>query len=235
MERRVGTRRSPPTSISQLPHNSSTFRVHYLPQGSNRLPERNSISNHIVETTMLNRKSLLLTSGLVLSSVFPLTVAAFGPHPNYDLNGDGKITPEEVQTARAAEFTQIDADANGYISFAEMQAWADAKKTAHFTKVDTDGNGSLTEAEFIAGKPKHAPEGMSGRIFKLLDTDGNGALSLAEFKVMRGSDHLIFHFARIDADGDNQISNAEFLAAPVHKGHRGGKAGGPNFEQDGPH
>lgn len=172
---------------------------------------------------MLTRKTLLLITGLVLTSVLPMTAAAFPHHPHnpdYDLNGDGQITPEEVQAARAAEFPKIDTDGNGFISFAELQTWADAQQTARFNKIDTDANGTLTEAEFIAGKPKHAPEGISGRIFKLLDTDGNGVLSLAEFKALGGQDHLIFRFARMDTDGDNQISNAEYLTPPPkHRGH----------------
>lgn len=172
---------------------------------------------------MFTRKSFLISTGLLFACLLPLTTTAFPHNPDFDLNGDGKITPEEIQTAKAAEFPKIDTDNNGFISFAVLQTWGDAKKTARFNKLDTDANGSLSVVEFEAGKPKHAPDGngMSGRIFKLLDTDGNGVLSLAEFKVMHGQDHLIMHFARMDTDGDNQISNAEFLATPSHGGHHG--------------
>jgi len=165
---------------------------------------------------MLTRKALLLT-GLVLASALPLTAAAFPHHPqnpDYDLNGDGQITPEEAQAARAAEFPKIDTDGNGFISFAELQTWADAQKSVRFNKLDTDANGSLTEAEFVAGRPQNAPADVGGRIFKLLDVDGNGVLSMQEFKTLIGQDHLIMQFARMDTDGDNQISNAEYLTPP---------------------
>ncbi len=179
---------------------------------------------------MLTRKTLLLITGLVLTSVLPMTAAAFPHHPqnpDYDLNGDGQITPEEVQAARAAEFPKIDTDGNGFISFAELQTWADLQKTTRFNKLDTDANGSLTEAEFLAGKPKNAPTDVGVRIFKLLDADGNGSLSLAEFKTMGGLDNLILHFARLDTDGDSQISQSEYMTPPAKHYRHGGSTDVP--------
>lgn len=172
---------------------------------------------------MLSRNPLLIAASLLVAGLFPLAASAFfPPNPEYDLNNDGKISPQEIQTARTADFPLIDKNSNGYISFAEWQSWVDAQKTARFNTLDVDQNGSLSVAEFIASAPKKQDDGIGPRLFKLLDSNANSALSLAEFKVIGGLDRLIFEFAHLDIDSDNQISKAEYLAVPAQ-----GPQGGP--------
>jgi hypothetical protein len=69
--------------------------------------------------------------------------------------------------------------------------------------LDTNSDGAITRAEAEAGRVA---------VFARLDADGNGSLSEAERQNMRGP--LSRGLANADANGDGQISRAEFMAQP---------------------
>ena len=77
---------------------------------------------------------------------------------SFDLNKDGFITPEEMETAGASEFDRIDKDKNGTISIDEYLADSpDASDDEvrrirnRFAVMDKRGNGDgvVSKAEFI--------------------------------------------------------------------------------------
>lgn len=175
---------------------------------------------------------LPLQTGLLLALACAATAASAQPGPrwpaSYDLDGNGKITKAEVQTARAAEFAAIDTDASGYASFAEVGTWLDAKQATDFTALDTDGSGSLSQAEFAAGKTGRDLSAAT-ETFKLADTDGDSALSSGESKALRPTlPEAVRLFVTLDSDSDLQISQAEYLTPP-----KPGKGGGPAGGQPG--
>jgi hypothetical protein len=56
------------------------------------------------------------------------------------------------------------------------------------------------------------------------DSDGNGALSAQEFEAFTEAMHRQFaqaRFAKLDADGDGQVTAAELQNARRHRGPRG--------------
>jgi Ca2+-binding EF-hand superfamily protein len=78
---------------------------------------------------------------------------------SFDLNKDGFITPEEMETAGASEFDRIDKDKNGTISITEYLADSpDASDDEvrrirnRFAVMDKRGNGDgvVSKPEFIA-------------------------------------------------------------------------------------
>jgi Ca2+-binding EF-hand superfamily protein len=111
----------------------------------------------------------MLRSAIVTAAVsLGLSSAAFAqeePPANslrwfesFDLNKDGFITPEEMETAGAAEFDRIDKDKNGTISITEYLADSpDASDDEvrrirnRFAVMDKRGNGDgvVSKAEFI--------------------------------------------------------------------------------------
>lgn len=115
-------------------------------------------------------------------------------------------------------FEELDADGNGSITEAEMQAHRDAG----FTTADTDGDGSLSRAELEARAKGGKEDRMERRLDKMmerLDADENGSLSKEEM-ADAGGKHKGKGFSRMDKDGNGEISKAEF--DEMSKKRRGG-------------
>ncbi|SFR57482.1 EF-hand domain-containing protein [Litoreibacter janthinus] len=106
-------------------------------------------------------------------------------------------------------FEELDADGNGSITEAEMQA----HRAARFTTADTDGDGSLSRAELEAQMSADKGDRMGRRLDRMidrLDTDKNGALSQEELAQAGGERKGRGGFSRLDKDGDGAVSKAEF-------------------------
>lgn len=71
-----------------------------------------------------------------------------------DTNGDGAISPQELQTALSAKLKQYDTDGDGSLSldeFAKLHAdLVRAQTVDSFQALDEDGNGKVTAEEFSA-------------------------------------------------------------------------------------
>lgn len=118
-------------------------------------------------------------------------------------------------------FEELDADGNGSITEAEMQA----HRAARFTTADTDEDGSLSRAELEAQMKSGDEDRMERRLNRMmdrLDADDNGALSQEEL-AQAGGDRRGRGFLRLDKDGDGAVSKAEF--DEMGKGRRGGRDG----------
>ncbi len=80
----------------------------------------------------------------------------------FDIDQDGQITLDEVQSQRVAHFQEMDADQNELVSQEEFEAYRTQKREERrqqrldeaFNAADTDGNGVLSQAEFVAAAPK---------------------------------------------------------------------------------
>ncbi|OIQ46216.1 MAG: calcium-binding protein [Roseobacter sp. MedPE-SW] len=119
-------------------------------------------------------------------------------------------------------FEELDADGNGEISKAEMEA----HKAARFSTADGNGDGKLSAEELVAQAQKHAAKRVE-KMISHLDSDGDGMLSAEEMS-NRGGRHGDM-FKRVDRDGNGAVSKEEFEQA---REHRGGKRrnghGGPD-------
>jgi len=122
----------------------------------------------------------------------------------WDLNGDGKLDPIEIENARKAirgdidtirkaRFAKADTDADGYLSLVEFEAAAPPDRTkvqvdADFAKLDTDKDGKISYAEFVAGCPQPpAPPAIPawGMVpFDKVDTDADGIISIEELTAL---------------------------------------------------
>ena len=122
-------------------------------------------------------------------------------------------------------FEELDTDANGEISQAEIEAM----KSARFKAADANGDGMLTLEEMQAHALQKA-EAHAARMLDKMDANGDGSLSAEEMSKSHRSGHM---FERMDADGSGSISKAEFEQARQHgmkQGHgrdgHGGNAAG---------
>ena len=121
------------------------------------------------------------------------------------------------------QFEALDADGNGEITKAEMQA----HKASRFSDSDSNGDGKISTEELLAKAQERAAKRVE-RMISHLDKDGDGMLSQDEM-ANRGGRHGDM-FKRADSDGNGTISKEEFEQA---RQHRGGKHhGGPDGECD---
>jgi Ca2+-binding EF-hand superfamily protein len=171
------------------------------------------------ETTMTKSRTLITALALAAVTGATLSTAAFadrmgdmggqmgGPMGGLaqidfaavDADKDGKITPAEVDAFRAAEVTAADTDKDGKLSAAELSAMQLARLTAR-------------------------AEDMAARMIERHDADGDGALTAAELATRPAPQNL---FDRADTDADGALSQAELDAARAQMAEmRGGEGRG---------
>lgn len=113
-------------------------------------------------------------------------------------------------------FDGIDADKDGKVTFAELEA----HRTAEFTAADTNGDGSLSADELSARALARFQEKLADRTQAMLDNmdnDGSGGLSQDEM----GEGPGMRNFARIDADNDGAVTKDEIQSVMQHHKRRG--------------
>ncbi|GAB5437623.1 EF-hand domain-containing protein [Falsiruegeria mediterranea] len=104
-----------------------------------------------------------------------------------------------------ATFQELDADGNGEITQAEMEA----HRTARFAKADTDGDGKLSLEEATAKGQERAAK-RAEKMFERHDANKDGFLDAEELPKPRRAGKF---FDRMDKDGSGGISEAEFAEA----------------------
>ena len=171
-------------------------------------------------------KTIMLSSAVVLS----LTMGTAIAEPNmanrlleqFDVNQDGSISGEEVQSVLDQKFTTADTNTDGLLTQEEITVAREVehqeRAASRFAELDTDGNGSLSLEEFQAGKPPAEHGDRSEGMLSQLDLDGDGMLSSIEM-----NSPLVDRFTNMDTNGDGIISTEELNQMPT--GHRGGGRG----------
>ena len=113
-------------------------------------------------------------------------------------------------------FDAIDADKDGKVTYAEMEA----HRKAEFDAADANKDGALSADELSARALARFQEKLAERTQAMLDNmdnDGSGSLSADEM----GEGPGMRNFARIDADNDGAITKAEAEGAMQHRKKRG--------------
>jgi len=124
------------------------------------------------------------------------------------------------------DFAAADADSNGKVTQAEIEALAQTR----FEAADTDGNGSLSAEELTAQSQAQKAERAAQRraaMVERMDQNGDGELSFDEMQAARTATPMDRMFQRLDTDSDGALSEAELDAAKERFAERGGKRGEP--------
>ncbi|WP_051930818.1 EF-hand domain-containing protein [Haematobacter missouriensis] len=140
----------------------------------------------------------LALPGLAVAQDRPPEQGPRGPHGMFDrldANGDGRVTWDEVQAARAAAVAGLDANGDGYLSKEEIVNFrlALAKQRIErqvdelFDRRDANGDGRLGADELLAsgGFGEGGGMQMTRRLFDRIDTDGDGVVTREEADAAR--------------------------------------------------
>ena len=123
-----------------------------------------------------------------------------------DVNGDGKLSKEEIK--------------NGYSEFFG-KSLSDAEIDEMFAKVDADGNGEIDYSEFVVATMNEKNLLSNNKLqtaFKMFDKDGGGSISTDEIKQVLSfgqnldEDVINTIIKQVDENGDGEISYDEFAA-----------------------
>lgn len=97
-----------------------------------------------------------------------------------DLNGDGEVSQDEMEAARAARFNAADTDGSGGLSKEEIAAAKQQRREMrrqcnprqrHFAQMDTNSDGQITREENAAAADAR---------FDRMDANGDGVLTIDE-------------------------------------------------------
>ncbi|MGQ7794374.1 EF-hand domain-containing protein [Faunimonas sp. B44] len=100
-----------------------------------------------------------------------------GMFEQFDADGDGRITQDEIDAVRGDRLARFDADKDGALSLEEYQAlWLDAMRermVRAFQAHDRDGDGKVTAEEFNA---------RFDRMVERLDRNDDGAIDRSDMR-----------------------------------------------------
>lgn len=149
----------------------------------------------------MNKNALKITSvtaGIAIVAGLAVSASAFSGHWRggkmmryMDVNGDGKITRQEVMPKLSRKFDKVDANADGKVTKQEIGEHVRkrvVRKVEHiFARFDADGDGMMTKAELEAHVDQH---------FKKIDANGDGEISRDEVRSFRRAmrDHMLKFF-----------------------------------------
>lgn len=136
----------------------------------------------------------------------PMAFAQDGPdkrQPGFetlDADGDGALTQAEMEAHRSARFAEADADGNGSLSADEMMAMGQKRKSDRaarmIERLDANSDGEVSEEELAQHRGKRGQDG-----FSRMDADGDGAVTKAEFEDAKKKRRAFFEKRRNQRDG----------------------------------
>ncbi|HEX2803046.1 MAG TPA: EF-hand domain-containing protein [Sphingomicrobium sp.] len=191
-------------------------------------------------------KALLLSAAAVAAIAVSPAIGQSAPaeHPKMTME---PMTRDALVQKVQAHFAKIDADKDGFVTKAEMEAARGSMRERMkqrmgqrmeqhgpemFDRMDANKDGSVSRAEFDAAHQSMAGHmaqpggkrirmmsgaGMAGHMFATADADNDGRVSLAEATAAAAA-----HFDKADANRDGSLTPEEMRSGHrLMKGHHG--------------
>lgn len=168
----------------------------------------------------INTTLSLFTAGVLLSASSLVMAHAGAGMAEYDTDGNGTVTAEEILVGKTADFNAANTNTNDDLTLVEFTGLENIIQTRHvnaaFAKINTDTTSDITLTEFTATATGTAATYLTN-VFNLADKDANAVLSVAEFTELqsKGSNSGMWEFARLDTDANKFVSLAEFTTVPA--------------------
>jgi Ca2+-binding EF-hand superfamily protein len=150
------------------------------------------------------KQSPTFTSFLLAGALALVAGPAFAGHEDddakfqkMDTNGDGRVSRSEHASGAKNMFVEMDANRDGAVTAAEMDARHAQKKSADSAPRYNSDPARAADGSAVAD------EGVAAKI-RLIDQNGDGQLSASEHEA--GTTRL---FAEMDTDGDGFLSKTE--------------------------
>lgn len=168
--------------------------------------------------------SLLTVGGMAVAQQAPAG-APQARHARADVDNDGRISQAEFVQARVGRLTAMDANGDGTVTVEEMRASREARRAerrvAMFDRLDANKDGSISRAEFETRpergpRPEQAGERRGPRAYHMRGPGrGHGGPrgERGPVVIAEAQAKAVEAFAKIDADHDGYITQAERQAA----------------------
>lgn len=155
------------------------------------------------------RACLVTVTALVLS--LPAVAQPGGGQPGmhfieqWDDDGDGRVTADELKLRRGDVFYMFDADENGVLDAGEYAVFDETRAADMAASREAGGRHGQGQGPGAAGRPDFLNIVGEGMGLAFNDVDGDGAVTLAEFEGSVDS-----WLALMDQNGDGVVSAGDF-------------------------
>jgi hypothetical protein len=160
------------------------------------LETRRKLSMKLLSTLLLSGAAVLVAAPALAQSA-GTPPPRVNPFDQVDLNRDGVITLEEATQARTAAFVRLDANRDGSLSREEMISERRMhgggpdrpQRRPGRPNPDANGDGTVTRAEWDAAIAARGAEASrsGGEMFARLDANSDGQLVQAELQALRAN------------------------------------------------
>lgn len=138
-----------------------------------------------------------------------------------DTDSDGRISQAEFVQGRVARLTALDANRDGSVAREEMQAGRQARRAeradGRFDRLDTNDDGAISRTEFDTAREARPERGDRAerrgrggpRGHRMGGRGGEGGAERGPVAIAEVQTKLGEQFARLDADSDGYVTQAE--------------------------